>query len=98
MTTKTSNKKLLIGILGVTSVVGGVLAFTSLPLATENRCPTPETFVEDFNNWSIEFLDGHPEYAEKEQREGWQKHLEEMGCIEARDIIDDAICADCEAG
>lgn len=60
------------------------------------QCPTPETFVQDFNNWSIEFLDGNPTYGEKEQREGWQKHLEEMGCIESQDIIDNAICADCE--
>ncbi len=59
-------------------------------------CPTPETFSQDFNSWSIEFLDGHPEYGEKEQREGWDKHLEEMGCVEEQSIIDNAICADCE--
>lgn len=60
------------------------------------ECPTPETFSQDFNSWSIGFLDGHPEYGEKEQREGWDKHLEEMGCIQKQDILDNAICADCE--
>ena len=69
----------------------------SAEVTTEITCPTPETIVNDFNTWSIEFLDGNPTYAEKEQREGWQKHLEEMGCIESQDIIDNAICADCDA-
>ncbi|MBP6924257.1 MAG: hypothetical protein KBC62_03175 [Candidatus Pacebacteria bacterium] len=61
-----------------------------------HNCPTSENFSEKFNQWSIEFLAGHPEYGEKEQREGWDKHLEEMGCIEEQDILDNAICADCE--
>jgi hypothetical protein len=75
-----------------------VAVFSALQYVSSEECPTPETFSQDFNSWSIEFLDGHPEYGEKEQREGWDKHLEKMGCIEAQDIIDDAICVDCEEG
>jgi hypothetical protein len=60
------------------------------------ECPEHSNFSEKFNQWSIEFLDGHPEYGEKEQREGWQKHLEDMGCVEAEDILDNITCADCE--
>lgn len=68
----------------------------SIGVTSENTCPTPETFVNDFNKWSVAFLDGNPTYAEKEQREGWKKHLEEMGCIESQDIISEAVCGDCE--
>ena len=76
-------------------IMSGYFAMRQSRTESENRCPTPETFVRDFNNWSVEFLAGHPEYGEKEQREGWQKHLEEMGCTESQGIIDDAICLDC---
>lgn len=62
---------------------------------TDVRCPTQETFVKDFTEFSIALLDANPGYAEKEQRYYWQKHLEEMGCIESQSIIDNAICADC---
>lgn len=75
-------------LLFLVAVVGAVSFF--MMNESSNNCSTPETFVQDFNNWSIEFLDGNPTYGEKEQREGWQKHLEEMGCIESQDIIDNA--------
>ncbi len=83
--------------------IAAAILFTSIAIVTlkhqfqdDESCPTPETFSDDFNSFSIEFLAGHPEYGEKEQREGWDKHLEEMGCVEAQDIIDNAICADCD--
>lgn len=72
------------------------VAGTTWKYVTQPQCPTEATFSDDFNSFSIEFLAGHPEYGEKEQREGWDKHLEEMGCIEEQSIIDNAICADCE--
>jgi hypothetical protein len=75
-------------------ILGGAVG--AWQYANHEECPTPSNFSEKFNQWSIEFLDGHPEYGEKEQREGWDKHLEEMGCIEEQNIINNAICADCE--
>ncbi len=76
-------------------VLVAVISGSVVLLSSDQKCPTPETFVRDFTNFSIELLDANPGYAEKEQRYYWQEHLEEMGCIESQDIIDNAICADC---
>ncbi len=90
----TLNKKTIILLaiaLSVFAVALYLLKSRDGAVIDKSNCPTPETFVQDFNSWSIEFLDGNPTYGEKEQREGWQKHLEDMGCIESQDIIDNAI-------
>ncbi len=92
---KLLNKYSVVGV-GVAVLASCYFFMRDFASEVVQKCPTPETFSQDFNRFSIEFLEGHPEYGEKEQREGWDKHLEEMGCIEERDIIDNAICADCE--
>lgn len=75
-------------IAGVVVVV--LTAVIVFGMTQRSECPTPETFVEKFNSFSVELLAKNPGFAEKEQRYYWQKHLEEMGCAESQDIIDNA--------
>ena len=70
----------------------------NLPNTTEPtvECPTPESFATDFNNFSTKLLAANPGYKEMEQRYYWQKHLEAMRCQESQDLINHALCGDCD--